>query len=62
MSEEFRLVEQTEDHICEIMELFCEVQEEICSEMVMHRDESDDVLGDLHESLMDGFTSQIPAN
>jgi len=25
MSEEFRLVEQTEDNICEIMELFCEV-------------------------------------
>ena len=44
MSEEFGKVETAEDQICEIMELFCDVQAEICEEMV---NKNDDILEDL---------------
>lgn len=37
-SEVFGQVETSEDQICEIMELFCEVQEEVCREMVTQHD------------------------
>ena len=39
MSEVFGNVETAEDHICEIMELFCEVQAEICEEMVTNKED-----------------------
>ena len=43
MSEEFTKVENTEDRICEIMDLFCSVQTEIVEELV---NQSDDLLED----------------
>ena len=46
MSEEFAVVEKTEDHICDIMELFCEVQAEICEEMKRGKDQFPDALDD----------------
>ena len=39
MSEEFTKVENTEDRICEIMDLFCSVQTEIVEELVNQRDD-----------------------
>ena len=46
MSEVFGRVETTEDKICEIMDLFCEVQAEICDEMVKQHDDLDDAFDD----------------
>ena len=53
MSEVFGRVEATEDYICEIMDLFCDVQAEICDEMVKQRDDLDDAF----EENMDGQMS-----
>ena len=46
MSEVFSRVETSENQICEIMELFCEVQSEICEEMVTQKDDVLDALDD----------------
>lgn len=43
MSEEFAKVENAEDRICEIMDLFCSVQTEIVEELV---NQNDDMLED----------------
>ena len=39
MSEVFTQVETAEDEICEIMQLFCDVQDEICTEVIKQKDE-----------------------
>ena len=53
MSEVFSRVEEAEDQICEIMDLFCDVQAEVCQEMVTTKD-------DLIEALaVPGLTDQI---
>ena len=40
----FARVEKAEDHIVEIMELFCDVQTEICEEMITINDDMPDAL------------------
>ncbi len=47
MSKVFSNVETAEDHICEIMDLFCDVQAEICEEMVHQKDEILDGFDDM---------------
>lgn len=43
------------------MSLFCDVQEEICQEMVKQRDENYDIMfNDLHDSMGDAYHSQHP--
>ena len=56
---EFESVEQTEDRVCEIMELFCEVQAEICEEMV-NKDQLQDALDEMEGLISSTNRSNAP--
>lgn len=50
----FARVEKAEDNIVEIMELFCDVQAEICEEMLAPKDE---IFDTFEVNFMDGQAS-----